>query len=155
MSKGWQANASGNMLFHPSGKWMGWCCCDICEGNGCYPLLACCYKLTWSGLARSFAAYNGAHTVKWYASVGGSCLWSPTGDLTPPGVVLQWNTNSSLWEAWVRITPTTCRIILNGGSDGCAPTGTYTTLNSCIDSGCADTDSCEDTSSPICVVSNV
>ena len=109
------------------------------------------YWLTFAGLAGDFATYNGSWEVD-YDSING--YWD---DADFSGVLLRLERFEIITRFWsARLEDAAdCSFQMRGDyyEEGlCDPILTMSTFVSCTDSGCTDTDSCEDSASATCEV---
>ncbi len=112
---------------------------NVC--NDCDPTLPDTMYVTISGLANSFAPYNGETPVHWVSS----CLWRHD-SLIWPGIDYMnlWYT-PTVWKITFSLWPSLCtRTVGIGPTTPCNPYDSLWNWEvSCNDSGCPNTSSCE------------
>ena len=156
MSTLWTYN--GNLVVNGSGQpiFCDTCPCVVEEPpvntcNSCDPAIPDTLYVTLSGLAGDFAAWNGKHTLEWVSG----CLWR----CTSPLIELRWYAPGPWYVIFGSTVDAgcTCCAAFCGSSSACVETGSYTHWDAsaceCRDSGCNDTDSCENSVGATCVVS--
>lgn len=126
--------------------------CDECPCGGnvcnaCDPPIPDTLYVTLDGLAGDFAVFNGKHTLVWLFD----CTWS----ISPvaPTVSLWW-TAVAHWRVRVGIVEN-CTKDFGTIDEECDPVAVYPDEILCIDAGCDDGNSCEDSEGATCEVTLV
>ena len=144
--------AGGHLLYGPNGHMVYDCGTGpVNTCNTCDPPIPDTLYATASGLAGSFAWANTKTTI-WFDSMRGACYWTnyPDQAAGEQFCVIVWS--GSQWIGAVYGAYADCQKQWLGPTTACDPTGSYTE-NTCTDSGCDDTDSCEDSAGATFAVS--
>lgn len=130
-------------------------------GN-CSPPIPDTIYITFTGLGGTFAAHNGTHDLTWSNScifaagecVRPDCTWCSVTGLAPPLIFLYYNSCWDRWHCGMFLPPLDCSIQFKSVyAPPCDPSiGNYTQLP-CIDNGCADPNSCEDSTGALVSIS--
>lgn len=157
-------DGDGNLLKNADGDLV-----RLCGGppentcNTCDPSIPDAFFVTFAGLSGSFALFNGQHSVSWLRG----CVWRWTGTSEvwpsdPPRIQIEYGAiGGPVWSVTVRAfegggnPEFRCnKKWTTGAGIPCDPDDPYTEF-SCIDTGCGDEDSCEDSAGATCDVSLV
>lgn len=129
------------------------CCCGSGSGSSyvtcgdCDPAIPEMLYITCAGFAGSFAGWNGTFAVQWVSA----CNWQWTG----VGATLDLFRLSALPNRWFiyAVYTSGCRWQFEKDTIApCDPVGPYS-LDFCVDSGCGQPNSCEDSAGASVVVS--
>jgi len=139
-------HSNGKLAVRSDGKLAKCCGCNDCD-----PPLKCSYEVTFSGLAGDFAFFNGTTRVDCY----GACVYlARDGDYDL--WLIFWPEEG--WGSVINFVDAQCqmRFLSDAGiSEACDPTAGTCSIVACNDAGCADGDSCGDSSGATCVISEV